>query len=260
LAKQVRRDEHRARRKDRDASVVGSLSDMSVADLVQTLEMGKKSGALHVKSRRGLEAVCYFKDGRILDCELGGKVAGENAFYRLLNWQEGEFAIEFKPIEREERIPVSTQGLLMEGMRRIDEWGRIVEQLPSLDRVFEIDPAALALPPQRPLVIEGAGGALVPLNRTTLYADLFARWGLPVIVVARTALGTINHSLLTIEALRARGVPIHGVAYVGEANEDSEATICAIGKVRRLGRLPWLERLDRDGLASAFASAFPDLA
>lgn len=124
----------------------------------------------------------------------------------------------------------------------------------------EIDPAALALPPQRPLVIEGAGGALVPLNRTTLYADLFARWGLPVIVVARTALGTINHSLLTIEALRTRAVPIRGVAFVGEANEDSEATICAIGKVRRLGRLPWLECLDRDGLASAFASAFPDLA
>ncbi|MFY3746757.1 response regulator, partial [Anaeromyxobacter sp. Red801] len=139
-----KKEKERLEKKDLKASFAGNLSDMGVVDLVQTLEMGKKSGALHVKSRRGLEAVCYFKDGRILDCELGGKVAGENAFYRLLNWQEGEFAIEFKPIEREERIPVSTQGLLMEGMRRIDEWGRIVEQLPSLDRVFEIDPAALA--------------------------------------------------------------------------------------------------------------------
>ncbi len=116
---------------------------MGVVDLVQTLEMGKKSGALHVKSPRGYEAVCYFKDGRILDCELG-KLSGENAFYRLLNWQEGEFAIEFKPIERDERVPVSTQGLLMEGMRRIDEWGRIVEQLPALDKAFEIDYALLA--------------------------------------------------------------------------------------------------------------------
>jgi CheY-like chemotaxis protein len=134
-----KKEKERLEKKDLKASFAGSLSDMGVVDLVQTLEMGKKSGALHVTSRKGVEAVCYFRDGRILDCELPGKLAGESAFYRLLNWQEGEFAIEFKPIEREERIPVSTQGLLMEGMRRIDEWGRIVEQLPSLDRVFEID-------------------------------------------------------------------------------------------------------------------------
>jgi CheY-like chemotaxis protein len=138
-----KKEKERLEKKDLKASFAGNLSDMGVVDLVQTLEMGKKSGALRVKGRSGVEAVCYFRDGRILDCELG-RVAGENAFYRLLNWQDGEFAIEFKPIEREERIPVSTQGLLMEGMRRIDEWGRIVEQLPSLDRVFEIDYALLA--------------------------------------------------------------------------------------------------------------------
>jgi DNA-binding response OmpR family regulator len=138
-----KKEKERLEKKDLRASFAGSLADMGVVDLVQTLEMGKKSGALHVKSSRGLEAVCYFKDGRILDCELG-KLTGENAFYRLLNWQDGEFAIEFKPIEREERIPVSTQGLLMEGMRRIDEWGRIIEQLPSLDKVFEIEYPLLA--------------------------------------------------------------------------------------------------------------------
>ena len=119
-----------------------------------------------------------------------------------------------------------------------------------------IDPAALALPPQRPLVVEGAGGALVPLRDDLLMADLFARWGLPAIVVARTALGTINHSLLTIEALRARGVTVHGIAFAGEAVEDSEATICRIGKVKRLGRLPWLPVLDPRSLAQAFADAF----
>ena len=139
-----KKEKERLEKKDLKASFAGSLADMGVVDLVQTLEMGKKSGALHVKNRKGVEAVAYFRDGRILDCELGGKVVGENAFYRLLNWQEGEFAIEFKPIEREERIPVSTQGLLMEGMRRIDEWGRIVEQLPSLDRVFELEYDLLA--------------------------------------------------------------------------------------------------------------------
>ncbi|MBQ95741.1 MAG: dethiobiotin synthase [Actinobacteria bacterium] len=122
-----------------------------------------------------------------------------------------------------------------------------------------IDPDGLALPPQRPLVVEGAGGALVPLGGDLLYADLFAHWGLPTIVVARTALGTINHSLLTIEALRARGVPVHGIAFVGEAIEDSEATICRMGAVERLGRLPMLDPLEPDTLADAFARNF-DLA
>ncbi|NLR40997.1 dethiobiotin synthase [Novosphingobium sp. ERW19] len=119
-----------------------------------------------------------------------------------------------------------------------------------------IDLAQLSLPHVRPLVVEGAGGALVPVTRNTTYADVFAWWNLPVIVVARTALGTINHSLLTFEALRSRGVPIHGVAFVGEANEDSEATICAMGEVKRLGRLPMLDLLDAQGLATAFAQRF----
>lgn len=125
----------------------------------------------------------------------------------------------------------------------------------ELDGVV-IELARLALPEVRPLVIEGAGGALVPVTRNTTYADVFAWWNLPVIVVARTALGTINHSLLTFEALRARGVPIHGVAFVGDANEDSEATICAMGQVKRLGRLPMLDRLDQQSLAIAFAQGF----
>jgi len=120
-----------------------------------------------------------------------------------------------------------------------------------------IDPEQLALPRvDGPLVVEGAGGALVPVTRDLLFADLFARWGAPVVLVARTALGTINHSLLSIEALRARGVPIRGIAFVGEAVEDSEATIAAIGKVERLGRLPLLPTLDRAHLAAAFAASF----
>jgi len=124
-----------------------------------------------------------------------------------------------------------------------------------------IDPDKLTPPPRDPLVvdplvIEGAGGVLVPVTRELLYADLFARWGLPTVLVARTSLGTINHSLLSIEALRTRGVPILGVAFVGDANEDSEAIIAAIGKVRRLGRLPILDPLDAPTLKAAFAEAF----
>lgn len=125
----------------------------------------------------------------------------------------------------------------------------------ELDGVV-IDLARLTLPAMRPLVVEGAGGALVPITRHTTYADVFAWWNLPVIIVARTGLGTINHSLMTIEALRARGVSIHGVAFVGDGVEDSEATICAMGKVKRLGRLPMIDRLDPAALATAFVTGF----
>ncbi len=120
-----------------------------------------------------------------------------------------------------------------------------------------IDPDALALPPvDGALVIEGAGGVLVPLSRSLVFADVFATWGCPVIIVARTSLGTINHSLLSIEALRARGIAIHGIAFVGEKNAESEDIIAELGKVRRLGRLPLVDPLDRDTLAAAFATHF----
>ena len=120
-----------------------------------------------------------------------------------------------------------------------------------------IDPDRLVLPMvDGTLIVEGAGGALVPLTRDLLYADLIARWRAPVVICARTTLGTINHSLLTIEALRRRDVPILGIAFVGEANKDSEATIAAMGGVRRLGRLPWLDPLDAATLAAAFAANF----
>lgn len=113
----------------------------------------------------------------------------------------------------------------------------------------------LVLPPaSRTLIVEGAGGVLVPYAGDLLAADLFARWGLPVILVARTALGTINHSLLSLEALRARGIAVHGIIFNGAPNPASEAAITAIGGVRHLGCLPQLDPLGPAALAAAFAA------
>lgn len=122
----------------------------------------------------------------------------------------------------------------------------------------QIEPDRLALPPldPTPLVVEGAGGVLVPVTRSLLFADVFAQWAQPVVLVARTGLGTINHSLLSIEALRTRGVPILGVAFIGEPVEDSEAIVAALGQVRRLGRLPRVEPLTAAALAEAFHHHF----
>jgi dethiobiotin synthetase len=119
-----------------------------------------------------------------------------------------------------------------------------------------IDCDRLALPSADPLVVEGAGGLLVPITREFLVIDLVASWQLPVVLVARTSLGTINHSLLSIEALRSRKIPMLGIAFVGEANPDSEGVICAFSDVKRLGRLPFVDPLDQANLQQAFMNNF----
>jgi dethiobiotin synthetase len=120
-----------------------------------------------------------------------------------------------------------------------------------------IDPEALVLPKtDGPLVVEGAGGLLVPLTREIAYIDVFGRWRAPVVLCARTTLGTINHTLLSIEALRARGIPLLGVAFIGDENAESERIIVEMGHARRLGRLPHLAELTCDKLRAAFALHF----
>lgn len=109
---------------------------------------------------------------------------------------------------------------------------------------------------ERLLVIETAGGLMVPLNEHTLQIDVLPRWQAPIILCARTALGTINHTLLSIEALKARAVPIIGVAFVGDANLPSEAAICRFGGVRHLGRLPHLSPLNATTLGDAMRAQF----
>ena len=79
----------------------------------------------------------------MIDAE-AGTLQGEDAVYRLLTWSEGEFEVVFRTVRRREVITTSSQGLLMEGMRRLDEWSRLLEQLPPLTHRFEIDTAELA--------------------------------------------------------------------------------------------------------------------
>jgi dethiobiotin synthetase len=121
----------------------------------------------------------------------------------------------------------------------------------------EIDVSRLVPPSvESPLVIEGAGGLMVPVTRRMLLIDVLATWGIPVILCARTALGTINHSLLSLAALHGRSIPVHGIVFIGEENSDTERTITEMGEVRRLGRLPFVDPLDAKSLAAAFAENF----
>jgi len=115
----------------------GSLEDMGVVDLLQTFEVSRKSGIARIHDGRR-ETRVFFRDGKVVDAELG-QLRGEEAVYRALIWISGTFEVEFCPVSNEDIIPTSTQGLLMEGMRRVDEWGRLLEQLPSLKTIFEVD-------------------------------------------------------------------------------------------------------------------------
>ncbi|KAA0677374.1 dethiobiotin synthase [Roseomonas genomospecies 6] len=127
-----------------------------------------------------------------------------------------------------------------------------------------IDADALAPPDtDRPLVVEGAGGLMVPVTEDVFIIDLIARFGLPVVLVARSTLGTINHTLLSLEALRARGLAVAGVVLNGPPNPGNRAAIERFGKVRVLAEIPTLDRIDAESVAEAaslipsFDSVFP---
>ncbi len=122
---------------------------------------------------------------------------------------------------------------------------------------IEIDIDRLQIPAAtRPLIVEGAGGVMVPLTPSVLFLDVFANWQLPAIVCSRTSLGTINHTLLTVQALRTRGIPIHGLVFIGDAHDENETIIPRLGGVRRLGRVPYLDPLDADTLNATFEANF----
>ncbi len=114
----------------------GSLEDMGVVDLLQTFEVSRKSGVARINDGRR-EVRVFFRDGKVVDAQLG-PLRGEEAVYRSLIWTSGTFEVEFCPVVNDDIIPTSTQGLLMEGMRRVDEWGRLCEQLPSMKTIFEV--------------------------------------------------------------------------------------------------------------------------
>lgn len=107
-----------------------------------------------------------------------------------------------------------------------------------------------------PLIIEGAGGLMVPVTRKNLQINLYQKWQIPVVLAAQTGLGTINHTLLSVEALKARHIPIHGIAFVGAENEDNIRTISAFSGVKALGRLPKLADLNAAALKRAFLENF----
>jgi len=112
-----------------------------------------------------------------------------------------------------------------------------------------IDPQRLALPAgEGPLVVETAGGLMTPLGRDWLQIDQIRRWGLPLVLVARSGLGTLNHTLLSLEALRHRSIPVLGLVLNGPLHPDNPRTLAGLSGVPVLAQLPRLEPLNAAAL------------
>lgn len=108
----------------------------------------------------------------------------------------------------------------------------------------------------RPIVVEGAGGILVPINDSDLMLDLARSVGFPILIAARAALGTINHTLLTVRALACAGLPIKGIVMIGHRNRDNERSVEHFGALPVVGWIPWLDEINRETLLRVFRSNF----
>ncbi len=100
------------------------------------------------------------------------------------------------------------------------------------------------------LIVEGIGGVFVPLNDDVTVCDLMQKLNLPIIIVCRGTLGTINHTLLTIETLRQRNLPIHGIVFSGDLNSKNQITIEKWGQVKTLLHIPKFEKITKEILKS----------
>ncbi|HWF12447.1 MAG TPA: dethiobiotin synthase [Candidatus Acidoferrales bacterium] len=113
-----------------------------------------------------------------------------------------------------------------------------------------------AAPADAKWIVEGAGGVMVPINTCELMRDLMRRIGFPVVIAARTALGTINHTLLTFAALRELSLPICGVVMIGDENVENRRAIEHYGNVRVVGHIPLLETIHRATLLEVYEKYF----
>lgn len=157
--------------------------------------------------------------------------------------------------------PVQAGDLEFSDSKKVTQWTQHVHVLPERFRLSQpmsphaaarldgqiIDSVSFAIPQVSPLIVEGAGGVLVPLNDFGLtYADLFQQWNLPVIVVSKHYLGSINHTLMTVEVLKQRNIEIAGIVFVGDENKTSEEIILHQTGVPLIARVPWSSHVDAD--------------
>jgi CheY-like chemotaxis protein len=122
---------------------ISTIDDVPLVDLLRAIAANQKSGVAVVMGGEGARGELYFRQGRIVDGEVG-RLSGREAIFRLFCWSSGTLAVEWKSIRRKDTIEMATHDLLMEGLRRVDEWRRLLAGVPPLDTIFEVDYRLLA--------------------------------------------------------------------------------------------------------------------
>jgi dethiobiotin synthetase len=122
---------------------------------------------------------------------------------------------------------------------------------------IELDAFKIPTPPEPGhLIIEGAGGVMVPLNEKDLMTDIIKKLDAPVLLVCRSSLGTINHTLLSLEQLRREGIEIFGVVMNGPRNLENRKAIEHFGRIRVLAEIEPLPFIDPLTLKTLFHQNF----
>lgn len=157
--------------------------------------------------------------------------------------------------------PVQAGDLDFSDSMKIDSWTENVNVLEERYQLMtpmsphaaaDIDGVSIAshdfeVPDVDPLVIEGAGGLMVPLNQSGLnYLDVFQKWNLPVILVSRHYLGSINHTLMSVELLKQRGISIKGIVFVGDEHPTTESIILKSTGLPMIIRIPMTDEVNKD--------------
>jgi CheY-like chemotaxis protein len=121
----------------------GDLADIPLVDLLRAVQAHRKSGVAHLHGPGAARGEIYFRHGAAIDGEVG-RLSGRDAVYRLLSWGSGRFEVEWKSIRRKDAVEMEPEALLVESLRRQDEWRRLLIDAPPLDTVFEADYRLLA--------------------------------------------------------------------------------------------------------------------
>lgn len=223
----------------------GSIADMNVVDLLQTFEVSRKSGIVHLTNGESAADI-FFRDGKVVDAALG-RLGGEEAVYRALIWNDGEFEVEFTKVENPDAIESSTQGLLMEGMRRVDEWGRLLEALPPLTTVFEVDSEELLerlneIPDELNSILRLFDGkrTLMAVVDASPFEDL-------------STLSTISKLYFEGLLVPSSGASDDGLSADGEARQEPSSMVLSSG---RLGALA--DDIQDESVLSARSEGSPD--
>jgi CheY-like chemotaxis protein len=126
-----------------DHPFVSDIGDVPLVDLLRAISAHQKSGVAVITAASGARGEIFFRQGNAVDAEVG-RLSGRDAVYRLFCWSSGRLEIEWKSIRRKDTIEMRPHDLLMEALRRVDEWRRLLAGLPPLDTIFEVDYRVLA--------------------------------------------------------------------------------------------------------------------